>query len=77
MCTLPPSPSSFPLSLPSSPASLPLPFQSSSSSHYTKTTTWVDPRSLTPISLMEFEWNTLPPGWERFLDEQGDIYYVK
>lgn len=46
-------------------------------SHYTQTTTWTDPRSLTPIPFQEFEWNALPQGWERYLDEHGDIYYVK
>ena len=46
-------------------------------SDYTRTSTWTDPRSLTPIALTEFEWNILPPGWERFLDNHGNIYYVK
>ncbi len=47
------------------------------SSHYTCCTTWTDPLTLELIPLDIMEWNTLPPGWERFLDSQGDIYYVK
>ena len=46
-------------------------------SHFTRTTTWTDPRTLSPIPLLEFKWRALPPGWERFQDEYGDIYYVK
>ncbi len=46
-------------------------------SQYTLTTTWTDPRSLTSVPLGKFQWNQLPPGWERFLDPQGDMYYVK
>ena len=46
-------------------------------SHYTKTSTWTDPRSLSPQPLKDFNWESLPPGWERFMDQEGDIYYVK
>ncbi len=46
-------------------------------SHYTHSSTWTDPRTRQPIPMNKFEWNALPPGWERFLDHHGDIYYVK
>lgn len=46
-------------------------------SHYTCTATWSDPRTLQPLALEHYEWNVLPSGWERYLDEQGDTYYVK
>ena len=46
-------------------------------SHLTRTSTWTDPRSLEPKLLDEFDWKTLPPGWEIFLDELGEIYYVQ
>lgn len=45
-------------------------------SHYIQTSTWMDPRSLEPVPVGSFEWNKLPSGWERHLDQQGDIYYV-
>jgi hypothetical protein len=44
--------------------------------HYTRTSTWTDPRSLSPRPLEEFDWELLPPSWERFMDEHGDVYYV-
>ena len=46
-------------------------------SHLTRTSTWTDPRSLAPKLLDEFDWRSLPPGWEMFLDELGEIYYVQ
>lgn len=46
-------------------------------SHYTRTSTWTDPRSLVPEPLEEYDWQALPAGWERFIDDYGDIYYVK
>ena len=45
-------------------------------SHYTQTSTWTDPRSLEPVPVKMFEWNKLLLGWERHLDQHGDIYYV-
>ena len=47
------------------------------SSHYTRTTTWTDPRSLVPHPLEDFDWYALPAGWECYKDDYGDIYYVK
>ncbi|XP_019856326.1 PREDICTED: protein kibra-like [Amphimedon queenslandica] len=44
--------------------------------HYTKTSTWVDPRSLSPLPLDDYNWEALPPGWEKFVDQYGDTYYV-
>ena len=46
-------------------------------SHFTQTSTWTDPRTLIPVPLKEFDWRGLPPGWERFIDGFGDVYYVK
>lgn len=69
-------PPSLPPSFLTSPSSLPS-LHPPSTSDYTRTSTWTDPRSLTSAPLTEFEWNVLPPGWERFLDNHGDIYYVK
>ena len=46
-------------------------------SHYTKTSTWVDPRTLCPCPLNEYDWESLPPGWEKFVDQYGDTYYVE
>ena len=45
-------------------------------SHYTQTSTWTDPRSLEPIPVSSFEWNKLPLGWERHIDQHGEVYYV-
>ena len=46
-------------------------------SHLTNTTTWTDPRTLSSVPIDEFNWRGLPPGWERFVDNHGDVYYVK
>ena len=46
-------------------------------SHYTKVSTWTDPRCLPSIPLDSFNFKALPPSWERLIDQYGDIYYVK
>ncbi len=46
-------------------------------SHLTNTTTWTDPRTLSSVPIDEFNWRGLPNGWERFVDNHGDVYYVK
>ena len=35
------------------------------------------PRLLVPCPLKEFDWHALPVGWECFIDDYGDVYYVK